>query len=398
MNRRNVLQLMGLGPLMSMGPDLMQRGQPHSTEGDSMSSSFLYDIEPIIHFVTYGILFSPVQYSMLLVELTSQENFEADSEGEGGIIKGLESKFAVELGTEDSIYMPTGTMANQLALRVLAEGKSKVFVQETSHVLNNEGDAAQEIHHKRLMPLAAGKATFTLDDLLSEIREFQEREIFLTETGAISIENPVKARYEEIFDIQEMRSISSFARDNGIGMHLDGARLHIAAAYSGISVRQYASYFDTVYVSLYKYLGASAGAVLCGPRKIIDRMRHLVKILGGNMATNWDTACVALHFLPSFMERYQVAMSKAQDIFLRLNTIDGLRVEGFENGSNMFKLVLKNKNHGQFVSYLREEKEIYLRPRRSSQNFLLLKVNESLNYVHSDDIVTSFKEAYAAIS
>jgi len=361
-----------------------------------MTNFFLSDIEPRIHFVTDGILFSPIQYSRLLVKLTSQANFQPDSEGEGGVVKELESKFALELGTEDSIYMPTGTMANQLALRVLAEGKSKVFVQETSHVLNNEGDAAQEIHHKRLMPLAAGKATFSLNDLLSEIRKFQEREIFLTEIGAISIENPVKAMHEEIFNIEEIKSISSFARDNDIGMHLDGARLHIASAYSGIPVRQYASYFDTVYVSLYKYLGASAGAVLCGPRKTINRMRHLVKILGGNMATNWDTACVALHFLPSFNERYQVAMRKAQDIFSELNNIDGLRLESFENGSNMFKLVLENKKHIQFVSYLREEKEIYLRPPKSSENFLLLKVNESLNYINSNDVVSSFDEAYAA--
>ena len=396
MNRRSALQLMGFGSLMSVGPELLQRAQADSIEGGSRSNSFLHDIEPTIHFVTDGILLSPIQYSRLLLKLTSQKTFQPDSEGEGGVIKELESKFAVELGTEDSIYMPTGTMANQLALRVLAEGKSKGFVQETSHVLNNEGDAAQEIHHKRLMPLAAGKATFSLDDLLADIRKFQEREIFRTEIGAISIENPVKAMHEVVFDIQEIRSISSFARDNGIGMHLDGARLHIASAYSGIPVRQYASYFDTVYVSLYKYLGASAGAVLCGPKKIIDRMRHLVKVLGGNMATNWNTACVALHFLPSFIERYQIAISKAQGIFWGLNYIDGLRVEAFENGSNVYKLVLENNRYDQFVSYLRKEKEIYLRPRRNSEEFLLLKVNETLNYIRSDDVVSSFDEAYEA--
>ena len=106
---------------MSMEPDLLQRAQPDSAEGDSLSNSFLYDIAPIIHFVTDGILLSPIQYSRLLVKLTSQANFQSDSEGEGGVVEGLESEFAVELGTEDSIYMPTGTMANQLALRVLAE-------------------------------------------------------------------------------------------------------------------------------------------------------------------------------------------------------------------------------------------------------------------------------------
>ncbi len=366
-------------------------------EGDGISDAgqILFGIKPRIHSMTDGIWLRPNEYARLLSELTSDPTFRPDSEGQGGVIEELQAVFAAMTGKAKAIYMPSGTMANQLAIRVLAEGKSKVYVQDASHVLNNEGDAAQELHHKRLMPLAPERATFSLEELSQDIDEFRAREIFRTEVGAISIENPVKARHEEVFDIGELRKISKFARDSGLGLHLDGARLHMASAYSGISVREYASLFDTVYLSLYKYFGAAAGAVLCGPADVIDRMPHLIKIAGGNMATNWATTSVALHFARNFENRYAGAVAKASKLFGELNKVSGIRVEPIPNGSNVYKLSLENRKYAEFVAFLDAE-NVLLRGRSREGDFIPLKVNETVNLVGLENMVSSFQAAYVA--
>src|SRR5678815_5809724 len=83
--------------------------------------------------------------------------------------------------------------------------------------------------------------------------------------------------------IDEIKKISEYCRSKNIKLHLDGARIYMASAWSGVSINEYSTYFDTVYISLYKYLGASGGAILCGDKALIEKMPHMIKIHGGNM-------------------------------------------------------------------------------------------------------------------
>src|SRR5439155_13110220 len=102
-----------------------------------------------------------------------------------------------------------------------------------------------------------------------------------TPVGAIQIESPVRRKQGELFDFDAMQKVCAMARENQIGLHLDGARIFLASAYTGISPAQYASLFDTVYVSLYKYFNAASGAILAGPKRLLDGLYHTRRQFGG---------------------------------------------------------------------------------------------------------------------
>ena len=380
-SRRNFLKGAGAGIPMVMLPTY-NLASPGFRKSDTYT---------LVHFLTDGVLLSPAEYSKLLVSLTEKPGFRKDNEGHGGVLADLERKFAEHTGKESAIYMPTGTMANQLAIRVLSRNKSKVYVQETSHVFNNESDAAQTLHHKRLMPLNKGKTTFTLEELKADINQFKRIEIFRTEVGAISIENPVKRNYEEVFDIAEIRKISRYAKANGIKTHLDGARLHMASAYSGISIKEYASYFDTIYLSLYKYFGASAGAMLCGDAETISQMANLIKICGGNMASNWPETAVANFYFEGFEKRYRAAKLKAEKLFARLNASGKLKVEKMRNGSNVHKLTVPNAE--AFRNRMSANGGILVRRMSRRRGFIPIKVNETILKVSNNQLADWFISA-----
>src|SRR5205823_3658336 len=122
----------------------------------------------------------------------------------------------------------------------------------TSHVYRDEADAAQSIFGKRLIPLAPDKAYFTLEELQKSIEQHTQGEAFKSGIGMVSIENPVRRCDGQFVPISEIKKISAFCREKGYKLHLDGARIYLAAAYAGTSVSEYAAYFDTVYISLYK--------------------------------------------------------------------------------------------------------------------------------------------------
>jgi threonine aldolase len=85
---------------------------------------------------------------------------------------------------------------------------------------------------------------------------------------------PVRRKAGETFDLAEIKRVSQWARDRKIGLHLDGGGLYLAAAYSGVPVREYAALFDTVYISMYKYFNAASDAVLAGPRSLLENLFH----------------------------------------------------------------------------------------------------------------------------
>src|SRR5215472_13962751 len=221
---------------------------------------------------------------------------------------------AETLGKETAVFLPSGTLANNLALRLLAERGRRVLVQRESHIYNDTGDGAQELIGLTLIPLAPERPTFTLEEAATAVERAEAGRV-LTPVGVISIESPVRRLAGEVFDFAEMRRIASFARERGIGLHLDGARLFLASPYTGIAPATYAALFDTVYVSLYKYFNAAGGAVLAGPRQLLENLYHQRRMFGGSLRQAWPYAAVALHYLDGFGERFGRAAEAADNLF-----------------------------------------------------------------------------------
>jgi threonine aldolase len=324
-----------------------------------------------------GLHLTPAEHGTLLAHLCSERGLTADEYGLGGEVAEFEAYFARLLGKERAVFMPTGTLANHIALRALARGRSRVIVQDISHVYNDTGDGCQVLSGLHLIPLAPGKATFTRDDVERVLARTASGRV-AAEVGALSIESPVRRLRGELFDYVEMKRVAAFAREQGIGLHLDGARLFLASAYTGISPAEYASHFDTVYVSLWKYFNALNGAVLAGPATLLDGLFHVRRMFGGALWSAWPFAVVARHYADGFLDRYRSAVRVGEAFMGALR--EPFRAERIPGGSHRF--VVKAK--GVDLALLRERLAAgHIRvpePVTSAlEPTLLLDVNETWN-------------------
>ena len=282
-----------------------------------------------------GMALSPVAYAELLRTLAG--GVKADFFSLGGVVGEFEERMAAELGKEAAVWMPTGTLANHMAVRMLAGEKRRVVVQGESHLFNDCGDCCQTLSGLHMIPMAMGRATFRVEEVEEWLARGEGGRVKVP-IGAMQIETPVRRRTGEMFDFAEMQRMTAWARGKGIGLHLDGARLYIAAAYGGRPVREYAALFDTVYVSTYKYFNAASGAILAGPKKLIADLFHARRMFGGGQHEAWPFAAVAMHFQKGFAERLGRAVATSETVIAALRAEPRLAVERVANGSNLFYL------------------------------------------------------------
>ncbi len=288
-----------------------------------------------------GIHHTPAEYSALLQKLSA--GIEADSYSRGGVVAKLEQSVAAALGKETAVWLSTGTLANHLAVRLLAGEKRRVVVQHECHLFNDCGDCCQTLSGLNLIPLARDQATFTVEDLEREAERSASGRVSVP-IGAIQIETPVRRKTGEAFDLGEMKRVSRWARERKINLHLDGARLYLASAYSGVPVREYAALFDTVYISMYKYFNAASGAILAGPKSLLENLYHPRRMFGNGLSQVWPFAAVALHFFEGFPERYAKAVAISEHVITSLQADSRFEVTRVPNGTNIFYLQVKGGN------------------------------------------------------
>ncbi|HEY7387553.1 MAG TPA: beta-eliminating lyase-related protein [Bryobacteraceae bacterium] len=334
-----------------------------------------------------GIPHSPAEYANLLEKLSS--GTETDDYSLGGIVAKLEEKMAAVLGKEFAVWMPTGTLANHLAVRLLAGEKRRVLVQQESHLYNDCGDCCQILSGLNLVPLAQGRATFTLEDVRREAEHGASGRV-AAPIGAIQIETPVRRRTGEAFDFGEMKRISAWARERGIGLHLDGARAFLASAYSGIPVRQYAALFDTVYISLYKYFNAGSGAILAGPRRLLENSFQTRRMFGGGLCHVWPFAAVALHYTDGFEARYAKAVAVSEQVIAGLEGDSRFAVSRVPHGTNIFYLRVKDTNAG---AYRQHALEAGITLAGSGGENFTVQVNETWNRATPAEILARLRRA-----
>jgi threonine aldolase len=401
-NRRHFLKTAGLTMLPGILPlapalsnSFVNKGRKPGIQIMDGSSDRQQELSPV-NFVADSELVSPAGYISKLSRIDKDSSIQPDSYGDGGSVEMLEKKFATITGKSRAIYMPTGTMANQLAIAALCGANTKVFVQETSHVYRDEADAAQSVHNKRLIPLAKGATAFTLADLRAAIDYHNDGEVFKSGIGAVSIENPVRRANGAQVPFDEIKRISSWCRENKIRLHLDGARLFLASAYSNIPVRDYCNQFDTVYISLYKYFGATGGAILCGETELISRMQHQVKIFGGTMYHAWPQAAMALHYLDGFEKRFKSAVVKSNELFVQVNNLPELKINPWPNGSNIFQMKFADGISSKKFSETMKAKYGITISGYLNDGVGRLAVNESILLRDNAELLTAIKDSLSA--
>jgi threonine aldolase len=284
-----------------------------------------------------GIPHTPEEYARLLVQLAESGKVTADEYSRGGIVEKLESRMAEILGKEAAVWLPTGTLANHLAVRLPASTRRRVLVQAESHLYNDCGDCCQTLSGLNLIGLARGQATFTLDDVERASREGATGRV-ATSIGAIQIETPVRRRSGEAFDFAEMKKIAAWARERSIAIHLDGARIFIESAYTARPVKEYAALADTVYVSMYKYFNAASGAILAGPKTLLADLYHVRRMFGAGLSKVWPFAAVALHYIEGFEGRFRTAVQNSERVIEALSKDGNFEVQRVARGTNVFRM------------------------------------------------------------
>ncbi len=271
-------------------------------------------------------------------------------------------------------------------------GRSRVLVQEQGHLYNDSGDCLQRLSGINAVPLGQGRATFSLEEVVAAVDAASSGRVS-TGIGAIAIETPVRRRHGELFDRSAMREICAYGRRNGIGLHLDGARLYLASAFTGVRPAEYAADFDTVYVSLYKYFRSPAGAILAGPAHLLDDLYHERRMFGGSLNQAWVFAAVALKHLAGFEQRFAEVVQAAARLKSGLASVSGLTVREVPNGTNIFQLNLDRIDQAELIKARLETNGVLL-PAPEGSSFYL-KLNESLLSLRVDRIVDLFAEACA---
>ncbi|RZJ02628.1 MAG: amino acid lyase [Brevundimonas sp.] len=282
----------------------------------------------------------PVGSTRKLLELVEATGEVRDSYLAEGAVKALETRFAALLGKEDCAFLPTGTLANQVALRVLCGDDQKAIVQHESHVYRDESDAAQILAGLNLTALAPGRTSPTLDEVIAAVDEAANGP-YPVKTGAIALESPVRRTQGQMVPPALAAQITGYAREKGIRTHLDGARLLLAAP--EFDTRAYAGLFDTVYVSLYKYLGAPFGAVLAGSREHIAEARALRHIYGGTIYQGWQAALLANAALETFPDRIAQSHRRARELFTALEAGGKIKLRPAPDASNIFEFEISDE-------------------------------------------------------
>ncbi|MFH1764103.1 MAG: beta-eliminating lyase-related protein [Gemmatimonadota bacterium] len=347
------------------------------------------ELQRVVKLSGDGQSMTPREYAHFLSQILSREEVEADYYSNGGVVEALEGRMAQLLGKERAVFLPTGTLANHLAVRIQAGERSQVIVQKESHIYNDSGDCAQILSNLNLLPLAPSGGTFTLDEVQAAIHRADGGRV-RTGVGVISIESPIRRLLGKLFDYEEMKRICAFARAEGIATHMDGARLFMASGYTGISPEEYASLFDTVYVSMWKYFDAPSGAILAGPRALLDDLFHTRRMFGGGLPYAWPLAA-ALHSIEGFEVRFRAGVAAGEELKPALNGIRGLRVEEIPDGSNVFKLHMDQGDPAALRAGLRE-KGVLLPAPSDNFNGFALGVNETLVRRPVEETVRAFSD------
>jgi threonine aldolase len=379
LNRRSFL---GAVPIASLG--LAAGGSARAQYGGAPASApAAAEVDSLVVLAGDALPRSMAAEPARLQGLLDKHAKAGDSYLAGGAVTELEAKFSSLLGKEDTVFMPTGTLANHVALRLLCGENRHALVQQESHVYRDESNTVTTLSGINLVPLAPGKAAPTLEELNAAI-ERAEVGPYPVKVGAIALESPVRRAQGATLTPALVAEIAKIARAKKIPMHLDGARLLLMSGMEGFRVKDYCAHFDTVYVSLYKYLGAPFGGVLSGPKPLMAKARELRHLFGGTIYHGWQAALPALDALDGAEERYARVRAAGERLMAALDRTPGFRLRRIENGSNLAMLEIAPERQAGLEERLQKAN---VRLGKLNEGKVLLGFNESILRRDTDYLV-----------
>ena len=231
--------------------------------------------------------------------------------GDDPTVNALQEKVAQLFGMEAALYCPSGTMTNQIAMRISTVPQDEVICHRNSHVYLYEGGGM--MYNSMLSPklLHGDRGRITADQVEQNINP---DDIHFPQTKLVVLENTMNKGGGSVYDLNEIKKIAKTCRTNKLKLHLDGARLFNAIARSGTSPKEFGKLFDTISICFSKGLGAPVGSALLGSEESIRHARRVRKALGGGMRQAGFLAAACIYALDNQVERLKEDHQRAEKI------------------------------------------------------------------------------------
>jgi len=248
-------------------------------------------------------------------------------------VNALCARMAALMGKEAAVFLPSGTMCNEIAIRVHCRPGDEVIAEASSHILNFEGGGPAALSGVQIAPVAGERGRYTAAQAEAAIREDHR---YAPRSALLEVENTANMGGGSIWPLQAVQAVTAVARAHGLATHLDGARLPNAVVASGVSAADYAACFDSAWIDLSKGLGCPAGAVLAGSAAFIDEVWRWKQRMGGAMRQAGILAAAGLHALDRHWDRLTEDHAHAALLAEALGRIEGFAVEPCETNILFF--------------------------------------------------------------
>ncbi|WP_439629781.1 low-specificity L-threonine aldolase [Gemmata sp.] len=229
--------------------------------------------------------------------------------GEDPTVNELERRTAALFGHEAGLFVPSGTMSNQIAVRVHCRPQDEVLLETTSHIYLWEAGGAAALSGVTCRTLDGRNGLLGEGDFAGKVRP---DDVHAVRTRLVSLENTHNRAGGTVYSPEAVISISKWARQHGIAMHLDGARIWNAIVATGVPAKTWGGMFDTVSVCFSKGLGTPVGSALLGPKDLIKQARRYRKLFGGGMRQAGFLAAACLYALDHHIDRLAEDHANAQ--------------------------------------------------------------------------------------
>jgi len=264
-------------------------------------------------------------------------------------VKALEKRIALLFGMEAALFCPSGTMANQIAIKVHTQPGDEVICDYSSHIYQYEAGGIAFNSSASVNLLQGKNGKITVDLVQSALKE---ENIHFSKQSLVSVENTTNKGGGACYDLSELQSLSTFCKSKSLAFHMDGARLYNAMVKTNTKPADYGAIFDSISVCMSKGLGAPIGSILLGTNAFIAQAKRIRKVLGGGMRQAGYLAAACDYALDTNIDLLQHDHRRAKVIEATLKSLDYV-IEVLPVETNIVIFSLDDPT--RFVAYLKEQ-------------------------------------------
>lgn len=225
------------------------------------------------------------------------------------------------LGKEAAMFLPSGTLCNEIAICVHCKPGDEIYAHHSAHIINFEGGAPAALAGASIRPLPGERGMYSVDDLASHIRDGNR---YAPKPRLVAVEQTANMGGGSVWPVQQLHAVAELALERGLASHMDGARLMNATISSGISAADHAAPFDSVWIDLSKGLGCPMGGVLAGSKAFINEAWRWKQRMGGAMRQAGMIAAAGLYALEHNVERLAEDHANARRFAQRVGQCEGV--------------------------------------------------------------------------